>query len=131
MIHLLPIYLFVVALPPQPVTTILMDVSAYCPCELCCGRFSDGYAASGRRAVGKMIAAPKSYRFGTTMIVPGYGAARVWDRGGAIKSAGERANGKTLRHDRIDLLFPTHSAAKKWGRQLLRVEIRKVNHANN
>ena len=29
---------------------ILMEVTAYCPCVLCCGEFADGITASGRVA---------------------------------------------------------------------------------
>ena len=113
---------------------VVMDVSAYCPCSLCCGPRASGITASGEPAVGKLIAAPSSYPFGTEMRIPGYGAARVQDRGGAIKSAGERVRrGKTgyrkvgtiLQHDRIDLLFPTHEEAIQWGRQKLAVSVKR------
>ena len=92
------------------------DVSAYCPCEKCCGTYSDGYAANGRKLkIGdKAIAAPKIYKFGTVMCIPGYGTAQVWDRGGAIGVKGQliknikignhRVKDQVLTHDRIDLL---------------------------
>ena len=111
------------------------DVSAYCTCRKCCGKYSDGITASGRKAQGKLIAAPKAYKFGTQMIVPGYGHARVWDRGGAIKSKGswvrgirigdQRVRDKKLKLDRIDLLFESHRDALKWGRQRLFVLVRQ------
>ena len=68
---------------------MVMDVSAYCPCSLCCGPRASGITASGKPAIGKLIAAPSSYAFGTGMRIPGYGTAKVQDRGGAIKTAGE------------------------------------------
>ena len=43
--------------------------------------------------------------------VPGYGLAPVYDRGGAIKG------------NRLDLYFPTHHDALKWGARHLTVTI--------
>jgi 3D (Asp-Asp-Asp) domain-containing protein len=114
---------------------VVMEVSAYCPCALCCGPDASGIAASGVPAQGKLIAAPSVYPFGTEMRVPGYGTAKVQDRGGAIKSAGEwvrnvRVGDQAvpdvkLQHDRIDLLFPTHEEARKWGRQTVTVWVKR------
>ena len=107
MIHiLLPILLSVQ--PGQP-TTRTFEITAYCPCSKCCGTGSPGITASGKKAVGRIIAAPKSVKFGTRMWVPGYGLGVVEDRGGAIKG------------NRLDLLFSTHKQALKWGRQKLLV----------
>jgi len=88
-----------------------MNVSAYCPCEKCCGEFADGITASGVPAIGKIIAAPRNYSFGTKMDVPGYGEAIVLDRGGVITD------------NRIDLLFSTHQEALNFGRQNLTVKV--------
>jgi 3D (Asp-Asp-Asp) domain-containing protein len=114
---------------------VVMDVSAYCPCSLCCGLNASGITASGKPVVGKLIAAPSSYLFGTEMRVPGYGVAKVQDRGGAIKSAGDwvrnvkignqKVADTRLQNDRIDLLFPTHEEALKWGRQKLVVSVKR------
>jgi len=41
--------------------------------------------------------------------IPGYGTVPVLDRGGAIKGA------------RLDVFFPTHAEALKWGRQSLEI----------
>ncbi|KKN55608.1 hypothetical protein LCGC14_0580800 [marine sediment metagenome] len=97
-----------------PTVTILMNVSAYCPCERCCGDFADGITASGVPAEGYVIAAPRQYAFGTLMTVPGYADGRpvkVLDRGGAIKG------------NRLDVFFATHQEALNWGRQYLKVEV--------
>jgi 3D (Asp-Asp-Asp) domain-containing protein len=91
-----------------------MNVSAYCPCEKCCGEWADGATASGVSAKGKLIAAPRIYGFDTKMDIPGYGVALVLDRGGAIKG------------NKIDLLFPTHQEALNWGRQYLTVKVYKT-----
>lgn len=103
----------------------LYDVSAYCPCTICCGPNARGITASGRRVEVGMCAAPRSVPFGTNYRIPGYGVANVQDRGGAIKRSGDRYLGKRLRYDRIDLYFPTHADALRWGRRLLRVSVVK------
>lgn len=96
--------------PAQTITAQIWRVTAYCPCEKCCGRFSDGITASGSPAKGKLIAAPKSIPFGTWINIKGYGYAEVLDRGGAIK-------GK-----RLDVFFSTHQEALNWGVQYLEIE---------
>jgi len=124
------------AIPPQPATQAVhlrgggdsgvvgadarvFEVTAYCPCEKCCGKFADGITASKKPVTfngGKFVAADPSLPFGTMVRVPGYNdgkAIPILDRGGAIK-------GK-----RLDVFFPTHQAALNWGRQTLIVEIMK------
>ena len=86
-------------------------VTAYCPCEKCCGRWADGITASGTRADHRLVAAPREFPFGTEMRIPGYGTVRVEDRGGAIRG------------DRLDVLFPTHAEALVWGVQWLDVAV--------
>ncbi|MDD4026355.1 MAG: 3D domain-containing protein, partial [Kiritimatiellae bacterium] len=49
--------------------------------------------------------------FGTIIYVPGYGYGRVEDRGGAIKG------------NKLDLWFPSHDAAKRWGRKRVKVRV--------
>lgn len=90
-----------------------IEATAYCGCEKCCGEYADGITASGHvvRPGDKIIAAPKSYPFGTRIYVPGYGLATVEDRGGAIKG------------NRIDVFFYTHEEALQWGRQKLTIYI--------
>ena len=106
-LHLKNIQLRSMIPAPQPtqeaITTEIWRVTAYCPCEKCCGRFSDGITASGSPAKGKLIAAPKSIPFGTWIEVEGYGYAEVLDRGGSIKGR------------RLDVFFPTHQEALNWG----------------
>ncbi len=93
----------------SPSATI-MRVSAYCPCKICCGKWADGYTASGKPAVGLIVAAPQRFPFGTILSIPGYSKrAVIQDRGGAITG------------NRLDVLFATHEAAKQWGVQYLMV----------
>lgn len=104
--------------PATPLVRIVqMNVSAYCPCEKCCGEWSDGITASGLAVTangGFFVAADKRYGFGTRMSIPGYNDGKpvpVLDRGGAIKG------------DKLDVYFPTHQETLNWGRQTVAVTI--------
>ncbi|KKM95448.1 hypothetical protein LCGC14_1188200 [marine sediment metagenome] len=97
--------------PPSVGPAQLYRVTAYCPCKICCGRWADGYTASGKPAVGLIVAAPPNIPFGTVLGIPGYSLrAVVQDRGGAITG------------DRLDVLFATHQEALNWGVQELMVK---------
>ncbi|MBU1151202.1 peptidoglycan-binding protein [Patescibacteria group bacterium] len=61
------------------------------------GRGTNG--ADGTEVYPGMIAAPKSFPFGTKLYIPGIGITAVHDRGGAIVHAGERSNA----YDRLDV----------------------------
>ena len=95
-----------------------MLVTAYCPCTECCGPNARGITASGRPVSangGRFVAADRSIPFGTMLVIPGYNDGRpveVLDRGGAIKG------------DHLDVFFPTHGQAKRWGAR--RLEVRRV-----
>lgn len=82
-------------------------VTAYCVCKKCCGPRAAGVTASGTRADHRLAAAPANVPFGTVLSIPGYGVVKCEDRGGAIRGR------------RLDVLMPTHAAARAWGvRQL-------------
>lgn len=86
-------------------------VTAYCPCEKCCGEWADGFFANGTPVGGLAIAADGSIPFGTKINVPGYELAMVKDRGFAITKG------------RLDLYFDKHQTALNWGNQVLVCEI--------
>ena len=91
---------------------IRMIVTAYCGCEKCCGQYADGITASGAPARFGVVAAPEWLPFGTKLKIEGFDTVfTVEDRGGAIKG------------NRLDIWFPSHEEAKKFGRQGLFVEI--------
>ncbi len=111
----------------------VVKTTAYCNCQKCCGWrrtwFGWGYPvfASGRlagrpKAVGVTAAGTiaqhgtaavdrKVFPFGTVFYIEGYGYARAEDVGGAI-------GGKHL-----DLWFPSHEEALKWGVKMRLVKI--------
>ena len=102
----------------RTVRTVLMEVTAYCPCDICCGKHSKGITASGKAVSfngGRFVAADtRVLPFGTKIRVPGYDGGNVVsvaDKGGAIKG------------NKLDVFFPDHKAALRWGRQMLPVEI--------
>lgn len=89
-------------------------ITAYCPCEKCCGK-SDGITATGTKATaGRTIAVdPNEIPYGTRIEIEGVGVRIAEDCGGAV-------SGK-----KIDLFFETHEQAKNWGKQIKKVKILK------
>jgi 3D (Asp-Asp-Asp) domain-containing protein len=117
--------------PPAAARVVTLEATGYCPCGACCGwhrnclftpvysggplrgrRKEVGVTASGTAARRGTIAADTAlFPFGTRLFVPGYGYGRVEDRGGDIKGA------------RLDLFFPTHAEAVRWGRRRVNVHV--------
>ena len=89
---------------PQETRTRVVTVTAYCPCEKCCGAYANGYTATGAIATqGVTIAAdPDVFPMGTEIELDGH-TYTVQDTGGAI--AGYR----------LDLYFDSHEDALQWG----------------
>jgi 3D (Asp-Asp-Asp) domain-containing protein len=101
-----------------PVRVLWMEVTAYCPCEICCGKGAMGLTASGRHVSynnGQFVAADTDVLpFGTKLLIPGYSdqtPIEVIDRGGAIKG------------QKLDVFFDSHQRALQWGRQWLPVAV--------
>ncbi len=117
-----------VSIPPAPEASFTFDanqndtslkymanVSAYCPCRICCGKWADGTTSYGWKIQPgeKFVAAPMFFALYTVFDIPCYGIVKVRDRGGIIK------------RNRLDVYFDTHQEALNWGRQYLEVEIIK------
>lgn len=105
-------------MPVRTVRTVLMEVTAYCPCSKCCGKDAHGVTASGKPVTynnGRFVAADtRRLPFGTKLKIPGYydgEVVEVIDRGGAIKG------------DKLDVYFPDHQTARRWGRQMVPVQV--------
>jgi len=100
---------------PPPAESIEANVSAYCACDKCCGKWADGITASGHKIKpgDRFVAADKRYAFGTMVTIPGYGRVPILDRGGAIRG------------NKIDVYHDTHKQALRWGRQYLSVTIER------
>lgn len=82
----------------------IVTVTAYCPCEKCCGEYANGYTATGAKATqGVTIATdPDVIPMGTEVEIDGH-IYIAQDVGGAISG------------NRIDLYFDSHEDALRWG----------------
>ncbi len=90
-----------------------MRVTAYCPCQRCCGPHACGITATGRRAVGQIVAVdPRCIRLGGMLHVPGHGWNVAADTGRVIKGPA-----------RLDLLKPDHESARRFGVRWMAVTI--------
>ncbi|MCC6680840.1 MAG: 3D domain-containing protein [Phycisphaeraceae bacterium] len=106
--------------PLKAVGKINMLVTAYSPDARSCGKWADGKTASGYSVWTngmKLVAADtRILPFGSIISVPGYNGGQpvqVLDRGGKIKG------------NRLDVLYPTHEIARRWGVQRLTVTVWK------
>lgn len=104
--------------PVRPVRQMWMTVTAYSPDARSCGPFADGRTATMHsvhtNAMRLVAADTRLLPFGSLVSVPGYDEGRivpVLDRGSAIRGR------------RLDVLFPTHEQALRWGRRRLLVTI--------
>ena len=79
-------------------------ITAYCPCEKCCGKYADGITASGTAATeGRTCAVdPEVIPLGTEIEIDGVKYIAE-DTGGAIKG------------NRIDICFNDHRSAVMYG----------------
>lgn len=92
---------------------VVFDASAYCKGACCCGKWANGYTASGTvPQAGRTIAAPPEYEFGTEIEIEGITYV-VEDRGSAIKG------------NKVDIYFDTHAEALQFGRQSLEGKVYK------
>lgn len=91
--------------------SVIFEATAYCSCRKCCGK-SDGITASGVRAhKGTIAVDPKVIPLGSRVYIEGMGYFRAEDTGGVIRG------------NKLDIWFPTHGEALKFGRKKVRVRI--------
>jgi 3D (Asp-Asp-Asp) domain-containing protein len=98
--------------PPrdEEIRVEVFEVTAYCPCPVCCGQWADGgITASGSLARSRVTVAAdlRVLPFGTRLYLPGVGDVEVEDTGSAIVGR------------RLDLFHASHSDALEWGRQMV------------
>lgn len=101
--------------PEVPEAYREMVLTAYCPCEKCCGKWSyldHGGTACGERAKeGVTVAMAEDIPFGTEIWIEGVGHRVCQDRGSAITDG------------RIDVYFENHEDALAFGMKTARVWI--------
>lgn len=87
-------------------------LTAYCPCEVCCGK-SDGITSTGVRATaGRTVSVdPDIIPYGSEVVINGH-TYIAEDCGGAIKG------------NKIDIFFDTHQEALEFGVQYDYVEVK-------
>ena len=90
-------------------STRLYTVTAYCHCAKCCGRAGQSAANGKMPTAGITVAAPRSFPFGTRLLIEGLGERVVEDR------QPKRFD------DRIDIFMPDHQTALKFGIRKLHV----------
>jgi len=89
---------------------LILTVTAYCTCPLCCAPYADGITTSGAVATeGRTVAASPNWELGTVMHIEGVGVRVVEDRGEAITQG------------RLDVYFDCHQRALEFGVRKLRV----------
>ena len=90
---------------------ITVEATAYCSCNICCGK-CDGITATGTKATaGRTIAVdPSIIPYGKEVIING-NTYVAEDCGGAIKGY------------KVDIYFATHKEALNFGRQTLTAQI--------
>jgi 3D (Asp-Asp-Asp) domain-containing protein len=96
----------------------LWKITAYCSCVKCCGK-SDGITASGKKVRFGYVAC-NWLPFGTKVSISSLGDFTVQDRG-ARSLFGSKSN--HIKH--LDIYFPTHKEALKFGVKYLEVTILK------
>ena len=97
---------------PEPRSLGEFKLTAYCPCEKCCGEWADGITYTGTVATaGRTVAVdPRVIPLGSTVRINGHDYIAE-DIGGAIKE------------NRVDVFFDTHQAALQFGVQYADVAI--------
>jgi 3D (Asp-Asp-Asp) domain-containing protein len=102
--------------PKQCHAEEVWTITAYDACKKCCGK-TDGITASGKKACYGMVAC-NWLPFGTRIKIEGLGVFVVADRG-AKSLFGDKKH--HIKH--LDVYFPTHKQAKKFGVKYLEVSI--------
>lgn len=98
--------------PPLNYTEVMLEVSYYCPCDICSEEWGTMTANGGRAVEGRTIAMPKEVPFGTEVYIEALDSTYiVEDRGGYIKTL----DNNTMR---VDIYVTSHSRALELGRHM-------------
>ena len=100
----------------EPLYEIEVDVTHYCNCSKCCGKWAGGNTASGKKPASGMVAMSSHYPFGTQIMIKGT-MYTVEDRGGS-----------GIENDihRVDIFVSDHNTALKMGRYKTKAKIYRL-----
>lgn len=100
----------------EPLYEIEVDVTHYCNCSKCCGKWAGGNTASGKKPASGMVAMSSHYPFGTQIMIKGT-MYTVEDRGGS-----------GIENDihRVDIYVSDHNTALKMGRYKAKAKIYRL-----
>ena len=99
----------------EPESIGTFKITAYCPCEKCCGKWADGITATGTKATqGRTVAVdPAVIELGSTVYFDGVD--------GLVSGFVAEDTGSAIKGNRIDLYFDSHEDALEWGVRELEV----------
>lgn len=130
--------------PIRPAQVLWMTVTAYSPDDRSCGIYADGRTATMHCVTTNarlLVAAdPTILPYGSMLTIPGYAAPPDTEKVADVDITANWANqralepgaegvvpvldcGGAIKGFRLDLLFPTHQAAREWGTKLLPVTV--------
>lgn len=102
--------------PGAVLYTLAVEVTHYCPCSKCCGKWAGGPTASGKMPQPGMVAMSSHYPFGTLIMINGT-MYTVEDRGGS---------GIENDISRVDIFVRDHQQALRLGRYTTEAQIYKI-----
>lgn len=100
----------------KPLSTLDVDVTHYCSCKKCCGKWAGGHTASGKVPMPGMVAMSSHYPFGTLIEINGT-MYTVEDRGGT---------GIENNIHRVDIYVSDHATALRLGRFKTKAKIYRL-----
>lgn len=104
---------------------LILIVSAYCPCSVCCGKYANGRTATGRDASLPGVATdPTVIPLGSHLDIPGYPRTNGTSKAPGAWILADDVGGK-VKGFKIDVRFKTHAEALEWGKKKLRVRVWK------
>lgn len=98
----------------QAIKYMKVEATAYCPCSICCGKYADGYTATGIKAVeGRTCAVdPNVIPLGSRIWIPSLNLTLVAEDTGAV-----------IKGNIIDIYMDKHQEALNFGRQELEIYV--------
>lgn len=107
--------LLIISLDSSPKDYYYLDVkcTAYCPCKICCGKYSDGKTATNRSAYTTGVAVDRTViPLGSRLDIPNYGN---WILADDV--------GRGIIGNSIDIRLQSHQEAINWGVKTIKIRV--------